>query len=701
MRSWRKAGKRNIVVAANMGYGYTTHSRMVARAAHARAWCSHLSHAGGGQHAGEFRETDAAGDSRLGFLISCGIDALFSRNARGDHSGRETVKEIRGDAKSIRALLSGAKFSVDYYQREYRWETKQIGELLEDLSEKFLESYQGGDERSTVEQYGHYFLGSILISDKDGRKYIIDGQQRLTSLTLLLMYLHRQLGDDQQKGQLAELIFSQKFGKRSFNLDVPERTACMEALFSNEPMDDTSQPESVSNILARSNDIKEQFPDELKRTVLPYFADWLIENVHLVEITAYSDADAYTIFETMNDRGLSLTPTDMLKGYLLANITDEDRRNAASKTWRGRIAALQEIGKEEDADAIKSWLRSQHAQTIRERKGGAQPRDFDLIGTEFHRWVRDHDETLGLTSSPAFAQFIQEDFDFYASWYVYIHRMAESLTSGLEAIHYNAQNAFTLQYPVLLAPLRRGDKEVDILRKLRVVAAYLDILIARRIWNFKDTSYSTMQYNMFQLVILAIRGKPVPELIRILKERLDAEPETFASNDRFYLHGMNGRQIHRILARMTNYVETQSGRASRYEEYIKRGGKHGYEVEHIWADHADRHEDEFSHPADFAEYRNRIGGLLLLPKSFNASYGDLPYEDKLEHYRGQNLLAQSLHPKAYEHDPGFRRFVESSGLRFRAHAVFGKSDLDSRQELYRSLAEQIWRPERLALEAET
>jgi len=80
------------------------------------------------------------------------------------------VKEIRGDAKNIRALLSGAKFSVDYYQREYRWQTKQVAELLEDLSEKFLESYEDGDERSTVEQYGHYFLGSIIISDKEGRK---------------------------------------------------------------------------------------------------------------------------------------------------------------------------------------------------------------------------------------------------------------------------------------------------------------------------------------------------------------------------------------------------------------------------------------------------------------------------------------------------------------------------------------------------
>ena len=46
------------------------------------------------------------------------------------------------------------------------------------------------------------------------------------------------------------------------------------------------------------------FPDELRGEALPFFVDWLMENVHLVEITAYSDDDAYTIFETMNDRGL-------------------------------------------------------------------------------------------------------------------------------------------------------------------------------------------------------------------------------------------------------------------------------------------------------------------------------------------------------------------------------------------------------------
>ena len=314
------------------------------------------------------------------------------------------MREILGKAKSIRELLGGAKFAIDYYQREYRWETKQVAELIDDLADKFLESHEPGNERSAVEQYGHYFLGSIIISDKDGHKFIIDGQQRLTSLTLLLIHIHRQLVDEEQKGQLADLIFSQKFGKRSFNLDVPERTACMEALFTGETIDETGQPESVVNILRRFQDIEEAFPEELTGETLPYFADWLIENVHFVEITAYSDADAYTIFETMNDRGLSLTPTDMLKGYLLANITDTERRNEASRTWRNRIVSLQQLGKEEDADSIKAWLRSQHAQSIRERKRAAQPRDFDLIGTEFHRWVRDHEVDLGLKGSAEFGR---------------------------------------------------------------------------------------------------------------------------------------------------------------------------------------------------------------------------------------------------------------------------------------------------------
>jgi hypothetical protein len=616
---------------------------------------------------------------------------------------KNAPRTIDGKGKTVRELLSAKRYSIDYYQREYKWQAKQTGELIDDLSNKFLESFEPSHERSAVERYGHYFLGSIIISDKEGHKFIIDGQQRLTSLTLLLIYLYHRLPDPEHKTQVAELIFAQKYGKKSFNMDVPERRDCMEALLNQKHFDDNGQPESVVNILARHHDIEDKFsqlPKDLNEKALPYFVDWLMENVHLVEITAYSDEDAYTIFETMNDRGLSLTPTDMLKGYLLANIDDVERRDKATRDWKKLVGQLQELGKEEDADGIKSWLRSQYAESIRERKGGAVPRDFDLIGTEFHRWVRDHEKELGLNGSTDFARFIQQDFAFFGRLYHRVREAAEDLTTGLECVFYNAQNNFTLQYPVLLAPVRTEDSEKELLRKARITAAYLDILIARRIWNFRAIDYSTMQYAMF-LVMKDIRRKTAPQLAEILTKKLKEDTETFSSNKGFRLHGTNGRQIHRMLARITDYVETQSGMPSRYEEYIKRGGKKGYEVEHIWANHPEWHKDEFGHQSEFEEYRNRIGGLLLLPKSFNASYGDLPYERKLKHYDSQNLLARTLNEKAYDHNPGFLRFVKSSDLPFEPHPEFMKANLDARQKLYRKLAEEIWTPERLKRELES
>lgn len=607
------------------------------------------------------------------------------------------MKEILGKAKTIRELLSGAKYSIDYYQREYRWQTKQMSELLEDLTGKFLESHDPENERTAVEQYGHYFLGSVIISDHGVEKFIIDGQQRLTSLTLLLIYLHRNLADEDKK-QLANLIFSQRFGKRSFNLDVPDRNPCMEALYTEQPFDPAEQSESVANILARFDDIEEQFPDEVKGPAMAYFADWLIENVHLVEITAYSDGDAYTIFETMNDRGLSLSPTDMLKGYLLANITDPEDRSRAGTVWRERVAECKQWGKDEDADAIKAWLRSQHARKIRERKRDANPEDFDLIGTEFHRWVRDQEDWLGLGKSADYARFIQRNFKFYTGQYLRARRAGAELIPGLEAIYFNAQHKFTLQYPVLLAPLLPDDPELEILRKLRAVSVFLDILITRRIWNWRSIDYSTLQYAMFT-VLRDIRGRSAVEVANILGERLAEDQETFAKNERFALHGMNGRQIHRLLARMTDHVETQSGFASRYVEYLA-SGKNRYEIEHIWANHPERHKDEMPHPSDFASMRNRIGGLLLLPKSFNASYGDLRYEEKLPHYYGQNLLARSLHPTCYENNPGFLSFIVRSGLPFKPMTSFRSAEMEQRCHLYLRLAEHIWNPNRV-MEAAT
>ncbi len=604
------------------------------------------------------------------------------------------MRPIDAKPKTVGALLHNGRYDIDSYQREYKWTTKQVDDLLTDLSTRFIEEWSDGDDRKAVQRYGGYFLGSVVLSHRDGRSLIVDGQQRITTLTLLLMYLHRRAQDRPEIRKLDDLIYSWDYGERAFNLHVDERTPAMEALFRGDAPDPTGAAESIRNILGRYADIDRLFPDTIPDEALPWFVDWLVEKVSLVEIIAFSDDDAYTIFETMNDRGLSLTPLEMLKGWLLANISSEDKRAQAGTTWLQRVAALKDLGKDEDTDAVKAWLRSQYAQNIRERKKNAPARDFDRLGTEFHRWLREHREEVGLTSDESVFRFVHRDFTFYTRWYERLRKAAGTLTEGLEPVFYLAQYGFTLQYPLLLAPLRPDDPEAVALRKVRLVADYLDILLARRLWNFRLIAYSPMQYAMF-LVMRDTRGLSVPELAAALRERLHGVAETFGSSPNLRVHQQNRFYIHHILARLTDHVERQSGMPGRFVEYIGGAGTARYEVEHIWANHPERHTDEFPQAADFLDYRNRVGGLLLLPRSFNGSYGDLPYAKKVEHYVTQNILARSLHPGAYTHHPGFLAYAKRAGLPFRAIASFDKAALDERQDLYRRIAEEVWSPARL------
>jgi len=610
------------------------------------------------------------------------------------------MREIQGNAKKVQQLLSGTKYAVDYYQREYKWGEKQIRELVEDLVSRFLQDYEPGHEPEAVAEYGHYFLGSIIISNKNAQHFIVDGQQRLTSLTILLIYLNNlQRARGVNLVPIDELICSVHYRRRSFNMNVEEWSECLEALYADQAFDETDKPESVQNIVQRYNDLKDLLPDDVLDDALPFFIDWLKENVHLVEITAFSDDDAYTIFETMNDRGLPLSLPDMLKGYLLANIIDGQKRDGANTLWKKRVGEFAEFGKEKDIspDFFKAWLRSQYAESIRERKKGAKPEDFELISSEFHRWVRSHEKTIGLANSTNFTQFIFRDFDFYARQYLRLMEASNKLIPGLEHIYYNARLGFTTQYQLLLAPLKPTDSTEVVNRKLRLVSIYLDILLNRRLWNWHNIGFSTMQYAMF-LTMREIRQKPPEELADLLYQRLQGEKESFTNNGRFALTQRNRDFVHLILARLTDYVGCQTGKPSYYVEYVTSTGKKKYEVEHIWANKPERHTADFAQPADFLEYHNRIGGLLLLPKDFNASYGAMPYEEKVSHYYKQNLLAESLYTQCYEHDPSFLKFIARSGLPFKAYAEFRKRDLDERQDLYCQLAERVWDPEQLLVE---
>lgn len=602
--------------------------------------------------------------------------------------------KIEAKNRSIEEVLNNEKYTVDYYQREYSWQQKHIEQLVTDLSTAFLNEYTPRDLREKVEDYNSYYLGPFVLSEEKGRKSIIDGQQRLTSLTLILVFLNNLQKEYDLSDAVESMIFSEKFGKKSFNIDVAERRDCLRALFED---GEYTPPEyadpSTLNMIERYNDIAAAFPKEIDKTVLPFFIDWFKERVVLVEILVYSKENAYTIFETMNDRGLNLTPTEMLKGYLLSRFEDNELRKTTNNFWKESIVSLQTIDKEEDQRFIQSWLRAKYADTIRASKAGSTNEDFEKIGTRFHNWFRDNLSQLGLEkASPMdFDQFVNERFKYYLDAYLRISSAEEKLTQDLESIHYIKQwgIASSLKHPLLLAPLVLSDSIAVANEKMNLVAKYIEIFCVRRSINFKTFGATSIRYTMYTLV-KELRDKTLDELNTILTRKLDGMDEKWDKFCEFGLHGQNKIFVKYLLSRLTGYVDELAGESTSFVNYHHKSTAKSFEVEHIWSNHFDQHKDEFNEQSDFDDYRNRLGGLVLLRRGPNQSYGGKPYASKKEHYIKDNLLVKSLCPLAYENNPNFKKLITEEDLPFEPHDAFNKSDLEKRQALYQTLCERIW-----------
>ncbi|MEZ4253911.1 MAG: hypothetical protein R3B99_37370, partial [Polyangiales bacterium] len=92
---------------------------------------------------------------------------------------------------------------------------------------------------------------------------------------------------------------------------------------------------------------------------------------------------------------------------------------------------------EGDVDFFKNWLRARHAQTARTGKKGAENQDYERIGSEFHRWVRDKKDDLGLKQSSDYVRFVRKDLDFYVRQSLRIRDARRTFTPHLEAIRFN------------------------------------------------------------------------------------------------------------------------------------------------------------------------------------------------------------------------------------------------------------------------
>ncbi len=610
--------------------------------------------------------------------------------------------------RSIQQLLQSQSFSIDEYQREYKWERENIDELLSDLQGKFISAYKPGDLTTKVSDYSEYFLGSIIVSKRNGKNYLIDGQQRVTSLTLLLICLYRIAKERNLPviQTIAPLIFSDNLGEPKFNLDIPERLPVIEALFKGEPYNPDGKDESIQSMYARYRDIEENDLIETLNDALPHFIYWLMTRVGLIEIATDNDNYAYAIFETMNDRGKPLSPVDMLKAYLLAPIENADLRVRANQEWKAQVLALISWGgshePERDANCIKAWLRGQYAETIRERRAGATDKDWESIGTVFHRWIRENSVRLGLGTESQNLHMMSVSFPFFAKAYRRILDASRTYTPGLEAIFYNAHNDFTWQNTVLLAPLLETDDDETVRRKLAVAATYLDIWLMRRTVNYIRVGYSSVSYAMW-LLCRDIRRKSLPELVEILDQKLATDDVTFKGSpskgrggiNELGLNQFSRRYIFHLLARLTAVTEAGSGRGDSFDKYVNRAVKNPFDIEHIWPNNYAVVNSLFSTEQEFQGWRNHVGSLLLLPADVNRSLQDKPFVDKQPHYAKQNFFAASLDPSAYQHQPQFAQFRQSHNLPFRAFSSFGKTEQQERRKLVADLVEIVWSPDRL------
>ena len=606
---------------------------------------------------------------------------------------KQTQERIDGRGHSVRELFTGRRYGLEHYQREYDWTRTHVTDLLNDLSGRFLEQWNAEHERSDVADYRPYFLGPFVTYPVPGMSFLVDGQQRFTTLLLLLIRLRHLLTEaDEHAGAavLDNMICTVQYGVPTFTVHVDEREPALRQLRAGREYPVTEQtPLAVRNMGQRYRDLVEDLPTALRGPALPYFVDWLLERVFLVEISARDRDHGWEIFESMNDRGARLTPLDLLKSFLLSR-ADKDH-SALNAVWRRTMSALAVTDDQAPGDFVKTVLRSRYAPADQETA--------ERINKAFHEWVRQNPDALGLGRPRDYRVFIRDTIRPLAERYRTLVEASAAPVRGFEPVFYNAANGFGQQLTLIMAAIGPTDTDTAFREKSRLVASFCDLLLARRMANYASLQSNDLAVYVSGLIAPLREAATVDDVRALLSAEIGKIEHGFAGLETFGLRSDNRRQVRYLLSRMAGFVETGCGQPDLIADYLGFGPTgRPYEIEHIWADHFGPYAEEVGTPERFRSVRNRFGALLLLPKEINAAFRDDPFSLKAEHYRAQNLLAKSLHPLCYERNPSFRRFMLRHGLTelFRPYPhTFGITSITERQRLYRTLCEIIWDPVRL------
>jgi uncharacterized protein with ParB-like and HNH nuclease domain len=260
--------------------------------------------------------------------------------------------ELHAYTRTISDLFSvKRKYVVPRFQRAYSWSKEQVKELWDDI----IANIQINSEEDISHE--EYFIGALVLvgDDKSNVLQIVDGQQRLTTITILLSVLCERF-KELNKRNLADAIFKNYIegqdddGKNYFKLDnetpKPFFQKSIQFIDKEQSSPQTDEEKTLlssyqdfysftsrENLASRFR-IDKKVDDEKYETLLRAVRDQVVKYLKVIFITVAEEEEAYTIFETLNARGMNLSFVDLIKNRLFKELSDTHPDDDAKTTWK-------------------------------------------------------------------------------------------------------------------------------------------------------------------------------------------------------------------------------------------------------------------------------------------------------------------------------------------------------------------------------
>lgn len=266
----------------------------------------------------------------------------------------ESIRGFRFTPTGIAGVLKQHRLLVPLYQREYAWTVEQVTTLYNDYS------------RAKVENTD-YFLGTIVtIRGGNGDPLeIVDGQQRLTTTSLLIAAIRDHLASIGEPSEVIESInndFLSSFDRRQGSrisqlvLNIDDREFYNELLSGNSPAPTRESHERLLKARKQANahvqNLIRAYAEKDRSGILNDWLDFLEHNATIILVEAQNGAQAFKMFETLNDRGLKTSQADLVKSYLFGQ--SGSRITESQSRWSSMKDNLEEI---DDEDRAINFLR--------------------------------------------------------------------------------------------------------------------------------------------------------------------------------------------------------------------------------------------------------------------------------------------------------------------------------------------------------